>query len=289
MGDLKTEVAHSRVAGVASTPREVSDAEVECYEQNGWVKLERFIPEELAAELLAQSRQLFAAGEGNEVAGSGDLSTGRRGGQVVDVGTWQDYHFVARDDRAEPFSSLAFSPEIGRAAQRLIGREVPVRYHSDMLACKMPVGEAGSKPTAWHQDFPIFPFDRYGSLAFWVALDDVPAERGAMRFLSGSHREGPMGRCLVGGGDLLAEYPHLADKYPLSDLLDLRAGDATAHHAGVIHGAPQNTTAEPRWALILAYFPDDALYTGASHHNFNDKGLELNARFEHRDFPVVYR
>ena len=43
------------------------------------------------------------------------------------------------------------------------------------------------------------PFDRVGGLAFWVALDDVPAERGTMRFLSGSQRQGCLGRARVQG------------------------------------------------------------------------------------------
>lgn len=278
----------SDARAIAGAVRDVTDAEVEHYAEHGWVKLEGLLSPELTHALLTESQRLLATAPEDDGADTGNLSTGKRGGRVVDVGTWQDYHFLARDDHVQPFHSLAFSRELGHAAQRLIGRQVPVRYHADMLACKMPVGQAGDARTAWHQDFPIFPFDRYGSLAFWIALNDVPPQRGSMRFLDGSQREGPMGRCLVAGGDLLAEYPSLADKYPVSPPLHLAAGDATVHHAGVVHGAPQNTTTEPRWALILAYFPDDALYTGASHHNFNDKGLALNGRFEHPDFPIVY-
>jgi hypothetical protein len=69
---------------------------------------------------------------------------------------------------------------------------------------------------------------------FWVALADIVPEQGAMRFLTGSHREGPLGtHGVLGTGasdDALTVYPGLLDLYELSPPLNYRAGDATVHH-----------------------------------------------------------
>ena len=284
----------TRVTGSAIAPRAITDDEVAFYAENGWVKLENLIAPELAHGLLQGSRQLMEeaiAGQGVADEQEGDRFAGAsKGKKVLDIGIWQDYHFPARDDHAEPFHSLVFSKALGRAAQRLLRKPtVPVQYSSDLLACKMPAGSRGGQATNWHQDFPIFPFDRYGSLAFWVALNDIPPERGTMRFLSGSQREGPIGRDgFLKGIDALELYPDLADRYELSPPLHLKPGDATVHHAAVIHSAPENSTPDPRWVYIIAFIPGDTLYTGAAHHNFDGLGLTVNEPIRHERFPIVY-
>jgi hypothetical protein len=122
--EMQTSIAASQLA------RELTDEEVATYRHNGWVKVERLISVELAADLLAVARERM------ETAPRSDgpiplLERGtskRSGGVVVDARTWEGYHFIARDDRLEPFSSLVYSRAMGRAVQRLIDRDVPGRY-----------------------------------------------------------------------------------------------------------------------------------------------------------------
>jgi len=283
----------SPVASVSGAVRPVTDDEVAFYRENGWAKLERLIDPELAGELLAAAQELMgerpqATEFDPEKATKSVYTSYPRGGRVLDAVYWQDYHFAARDDKIEPFQSLVLLPEMGHNAQRLMARDVPIQYSSDILAVKMPVGSPGSSPTEWHQDIASLPFDRVGGLAFWLALNDVPAARGTMQFLSGSHREGCLGRTRAQGKGVKEYYPELLERYELSPPLDLTAGDATVHSSVVCHGAPENTTDEPRWAYIVAYFPGDALYTGAPNHNFDGLGLQPSGPFDHPRFPVVY-
>ena len=277
---------------VAALPRDITDDEVVHYRENGWVKLESFVSPDVAAELLAGAKRLMEdaiAAQGVAAMDGSNRFAAAGTSKVLDIGIWQDYHYAARDDKLEPFRSLVFSKEIGRAAQRLLARDVAVQYTADVIACKMPAGEPGGAPTNWHQDYPIFPFDRYGSFAFWIALHDIPPEQGTMRFLSGSRREGPVGRdSFLQGVDLLELLPDLADRYQVSPPLHLRAGDATAHNAALVHSAPANATADPRWAYILSYIPADTLYTGAQHHNYDGLGFEVNKPIRHERFPIVY-
>ena len=278
------------MANTQPQARDVTDAEIAVYREQGWARLDDFISPQFAAELLAGVTETMGEVDAErERIEMNALRDHKRGGRPMDAVYWRDYHFIARDDRREPFYSFVFGEQLGHNAQRLMGRKVGVRYHQDLVAAKQPRGEAiGSGATLWHQDFPTLPFDRGGSLAFWIALDDVPAERGAMRFLNRSHHAGPLGRNLGKKVDLLEWYPDLAKQYELSNPLDLKAGDATVHNALCVHFAPENTTDQVRWAYIIAYFPADALYTGAQNHNFDSIGLEVNQPLEHANFPVVY-
>jgi ectoine hydroxylase-related dioxygenase (phytanoyl-CoA dioxygenase family) len=265
--------------------RDVTDEEVAFYQENGWAKLEKLVPAAVAKQMLDAVREAMEQSEAE--LGSGGVSAG---GQVHDRVYWRDWHFPGRDDGVEPFRSLAYSREIGHNAQRFIGREVPINYHADMMAVKMPTGHAASGPTGFHQDWVNFPFDRAGFLSFWIALDDIPPERGSMRFLSGSQKAGPLGKMGLGGGPQLTEYySDLTDRYPMSPPLHLRAGDATVHNGLVVHGAPPNSTDAPRWAAIMSYHPADTCYTGAPHHIFSaDLGLEVGKPIKHDLFRVVY-
>jgi ectoine hydroxylase-related dioxygenase (phytanoyl-CoA dioxygenase family) len=276
-------------ATVAAAPREITEQEAAEYRANGWAKLESFISGELAAEMLAAARDLVEPqlGAEQEASFNKGLRLEKLGGRVQNLDYWQDYHYAGRDDKLEPFHSLIYSREIGLAAQRLIGRDVGVRYSSDILAVKMPTGEPGGAPTDSHQDICSLPFDRIGPLTIWVALADLTPEHGTMRFLTGSQRAGNLGRTRAMGKGTLEYYPELLDQYDTSPPMALKAGDATVHNAQVIHWAPQNTTDEPRWGYIMAYFPDDALYTGAPNHNFDGIGLQLNKPFEHERFHRV--
>ncbi len=212
---------------------------------------------------------------------------------VIDNGTdfeaYQDYKHPARDDGIEPFRSVAYSPNMARNIQRLTGRDLAVRLWADTVACKNPAGsQFGAAATRWHQDLPHYPQDRVGHIAIWLALDEVTPERGAMRFLTGSQREGPLGKVFGNDEpDLLDRYPELAERYPVSHPLHLQPGDGTCHHGLTVHGAPENSAGVPRWSFIFTYIPDDVLYTGAPYHLTDGAGLSANNAFDSSWFPIV--
>jgi len=253
--------------------REVTDAEVTCYRDNGWVKLDRLIEPEVAAQLLTAAQELM--GETGEAA--------LRPGIDYDTVWFNDYHYPAREGR-EPFASLTYGPDLGRDTQRFLERPVAVRHYSDMLAVKLPASAEKGAPTKAHQDGGI-QFDRVGKTTFWIALNEIPPERGSMRFYSGSHKEGPLGDR---SHDLFADYPYLKERYPLSPPLHLQPGDATVHSQLVIHEAPANTSDAPRWAYITLYFPSDAKYSGRVFHGLDELGLVAGEPFDHPNFRTVH-
>jgi ectoine hydroxylase-related dioxygenase (phytanoyl-CoA dioxygenase family) len=268
--------------------RELTADEIATYQENGWVKVERLIEPELAAEILGTVKDDMLAAD-TEVR-TGAIKAGETMDAIHDREFWRDYHFPARDHGLEPLTTLAYSREIGRNAAALLGRPIGINYHADLVAVKMPAGHAASKPTGFHQDWVNFPFDRVGFLTFWIALDEIKAEQGAMRFYNGSHRAGPLGKMGLEGVELPDYYTDLKDRYPLSEPINLAQGDATIHNGMVVHGAPENSTDKPRWTLILSYHPSDTCYTGAPHHIFkSDLGLEVGKPIKHDLFRTIYQ
>jgi ectoine hydroxylase-related dioxygenase (phytanoyl-CoA dioxygenase family) len=261
--------------------RDVTDEEAAFYRAKGWVRLDGLLSQELVEEILRRAKQRMGEHLENEMPDNraGIMNPALRA-------LWRDWQNPAEED--DFFRRLSQSRAMGHVASRLLrGRDV--RWWSDAILCKLPASEGGSR-TPWHQDFPYLSTDRIGLMNVWVALVDIPPERGTMRFLSGSHRLGPMGRVIhrTDGKDLLDLYPWIGDEYELSAPNHLKAGDATVHDWMTVHAAPENATDQPRWVYTNSLFPADTLFTGAQQRRTDGLGLEVNEVFDHPRFPVVY-
>jgi ectoine hydroxylase-related dioxygenase (phytanoyl-CoA dioxygenase family) len=122
-----------------------------------------------------------------------------------------------------------------------------------------------------------------------MPLVDCPPEKGTMRFLSGSHRAGLLGRFVhrTDGYDLLDHFSELEQAHPISEPLHLAPGDVTVHDRMTVHFAPENTTDSIRWVYAVSWFNDDALYTGQPCHRMDGLDLKVNERLDHPNFPRI--
>ncbi|MGC5011265.1 phytanoyl-CoA dioxygenase family protein [Streptosporangium sp. DT93] len=249
--------------------RDVTDDEVAFFAENGWAVLPRLVDPGHVA--LLRDRALERLAERSRAVTS---MVDRAFGQSRDVAETDAY-----------FRDLAAAPALGRGATRLLRGVSRVRIQVTNLLIKEPGGGHGA--TAFHQDFPWMPMDRSAMITVWLALVDVPAGMGSLRFLSGSHRHGLLGRSFTrDGDDQFAQHPWLEER-EASPPLDLAAGDATVHHALTVHGAPANSGDSARLSFTVTYFDADALYTGTPYGQTDGLGLVVNRPFEHPRFPVV--
>ena len=261
--------------------RSVSGDHVAHYERNGWVHVTELVDAETVGQMQEAAERYDAQGP-------------RLGAVERELPMWREWRFVARDDRCEPFVSVALASAAGRDVSLIDGHGGGVRYWNDILAKKSPTrSSTASTATGWHQDFPNHPIDRVGGATIWIALADVDPDQGAMSFVSGSHREGPLGRTyssgtVTGGRDQLEQHPWLLDRYEVSQPVALRAGDATFHHPLVVHGSGLNRTDKPRWSFIVMYIAADAVYTGATYPATDSSGLQVGAPFDNPSFPLTW-
>ncbi len=249
--------------------RDVTDEEIAHFREHGWARLPRLVGPDFVCDLRERALIRFRERQ----------SPFRN--SFVDQAFGQDRD-IARHDEA--FAALATSPAIGRNATRLLVGVESVRLQVTNLLIKEPSHDE----TVFHQDFPWMPMDRSAMLTIWLALADVPADMGALRFYNGSHLHGTLGRSFVReGDDAPAQHPWLKD-LELSPPLDLATGDATVHSSLVVHGAPANRRDRPRLSFTATYFDATALYTGAPYGQTDDLGLEVNRPFDHPLFPRVW-
>jgi hypothetical protein len=242
--------------------RAVTDAEVAFYQENGWALLPSLVAPGVVEDLRRRAGALAEADPENEVLDG-----------------------VAERDAS--FRALTFSPTMARNAARLLPGSPPVRLQVDNLLVVPPAAADGEGSAAFHQDFPWMPMDRSGMVNLWLALVEVPAVMGPLRFYSGSHRHGILGRSFVReGDDALSQHPWVGE-LESSPPFDLAAGDATVHSALVVHAAPGNRHTSRRLSYAVTYFDAGALYTGAPFPQTDGLGLRVNEPFDHPRFPLL--
>jgi ectoine hydroxylase-related dioxygenase (phytanoyl-CoA dioxygenase family) len=265
----------------ATDIRDVTDEEVAAYREQGWAKLDGFVGAESVERLLAHFQERMGV-DASAIVDTRSGTPGLKGRGVSAL--WQMYENPSKQD--EWVRSWSHSAAIGRVGARLLG--TPARWYNDQVVCKLPAARDGG-PTPWHQDLSYHALDRRGRMSIWIALVDIPPEKGTMRFLTGSHMTPPLGRYVhrSDGVDTVSDHPWLLDRFEVSPPLHLRAGDATVHDSQLVHSAPENATDELRWVYSLTLIPHDTLYTGSANRLTDGIGLTVNQPFDHPDFPVL--
>ena len=105
-----------------------------------------------------------------------------------------------------------------------------------------------------------------------------------MRFVSRSHREGPIGSVFNDDkGDLLEQFPNLTSVLELSLPLHYQLGDCTVQHGYTVHGSLPNRTDKSRWSYIFSYVPADTRYWNGTVANWGSE----RKRLSDEDNPIV--
>lgn len=265
---MPNDVAEVDLSGI----RSLAPEEIDHFRTHGWAKLEQVIPRRLTDQLLVIAKE-------NMGADAEDPRFNSRGSR---------YSAWPRAAREHPWlRTVSQSREIGSIPTSLTGGRA-LRWYTDIFMAKRPAQDGGSR-TPWHQDLPHQPFDRGGALTLWIPLVDCPAERGSMRFLSGSVAAGPLGRFGLrkDGIDIVDFYPDVVDRYPISPAIDLQVGDVTVHDFLTVHSARDNITDTTRWVYAVTFFPSETLYNGAASNNTQGIDLRLDEEFDDEIFPVI--
>lgn len=254
----------------SSCTKDLPEEIISSYRANGFVRVPRVISTEEAADLREAALRLSASR--------------KRAGKTL-VGTRPEAIFtqlvnVWCDDTA--LRRLTLNTNLGGIAERLAGK--PLRLWHDQLLIKEPHNQAA---TEFHQDQPYWPHARSpGSLSAWVALQDVPVERGCMTFLPRSHLR----------MDLAAQ--NLADAESFFSLdeemrwrervtLPLRAGDCTFHDSRCAHMATPNRTDAERVAHVIIFMDAETVYSGKPHVITDPLGLKEGDLLDGDMFPRV--
>jgi ectoine hydroxylase-related dioxygenase (phytanoyl-CoA dioxygenase family) len=178
---------------------------------------------------------------------------------------------------------LTFHPRVLGAVHCISGGR-PMRLWQDHILIKWP---RNGQATELHQDEPYWPVDRSTfTVSAWIALGDVPVERGCMSFVPGSHlRHDLRGQDLTDAGDLMRLWPDLA--FAERVLVPLRAGGATFHQGFTAHRAEANATNQARVAFSIIWVDAAARFSGAAHGVTDSEGLVAGDPLPDRLCPPI--
>lgn len=247
-----------------TAPVTLDDETISAYRRNGVVRIRNIIGRDEAARF---AEAALAASE----RADDNYSGSKIFNQYVNV--WQ---------QNDVLEQLTLDPRLAAAATALAG--VPLRIWHDQLLIKAPHNGAA---TEFHQDAPYWPHaGSRASLSAWIALVDVPVERGCMTFIPGSQNHQDLrSQDLSDRDDMFRAAPDLRWEERLT--IPLQAGDCTFHNAYLAHSATPNLTDDPRIAHVNIYFDAEATYTGAAHVVTDGLGLTVGAPLDHPLFPRV--
>jgi len=149
---------------------------------------------------------------------------------------------------------LATRPEILDAVEDLIGPDIML-YHNSIWAKR----GGGGHYVSWHQDNTYFGHYPCEVLSMWIALTPATVANGCMQFLPGTHRLGQLPLAgndvndanMLTSGQTVEFDPNSVDAVPI----ELQPGEASLHHAFLIHGSLPNWTEDLRMGMTLIFHP----------------------------------
>lgn len=174
-----------------------------------------------------------------------------------------------------------------------------IRLYYDQLFVKEAAANA---PTRWHNDQPYWPIRGWPIMSFWLALDPVDAENGALEFIQASHHWDTwyQPEPFAPGSD--AGYEQNGDYVAMPDIdarrseyrflsWDMQPGDVIAFHALTVHGGPANKSQQQRRGYTVRYCgPDMTYYTGpGTAPALHDESLKQGDLIQGERYPLVFK
>lgn len=109
-----------------------------------------------------------------------------------------------------------------------------------------------------HQDWTFVDESKFDSCTFWVPLQDVHMDNGALGVIPGSHKFFDHHRPSPSPQAKSALSDHIFTIFPYLKIIDMKAGEALVFNNRLIHASPPNTTEVPRIAAGIGITQEEA-------------------------------
>ena len=265
---------------------EITDEQIESFNNDGFVVVDRIISDENVA-LLRERLDVLFSGEYETGIGPDEVNWKKERDPIQNTrqicNAWKSDRYVA---------SVVLRQDIGKACA-VLGGWPGTRISQDNILWKPP----GGKPLGFHQDSAYEQWTAIPEWAScWIALDDTTAEGGTVEYVRGSHRWGQSG--------MIEEFH--APSNPVKELAEaasnagieepervpvvVKAGGGAFHQGWTWHGSDINHTERPRRSVVAHcmssenQFHDDRVSSIYSRYKrFGDNGMDESF------FPITWR
>ncbi|MFO1065736.1 MAG: phytanoyl-CoA dioxygenase family protein [Pirellulales bacterium] len=178
------------------------------------------------------------------------------------------------------YSAVVRSRRTAANMSKFLGDEV-YHYHHKMMLKEPFVGGAWE----WHQDYGYW--YNYGCLyptmaSCFIAVDRANRENGCLQVVPRSHLLGRMDHGKVGGqtGADPERIAAVLERLPI-EYVEMEPGDGLFFHGNLLHRSDQNTSPNPRWALICCYNTRmNDPYKASRHPNYSPLELIEDQSFQ---------
>jgi len=179
----------------------LTDEEMAFYEQNGYVLAKGVFTREEAALFREETHAL--AHRLLSVSDPSVRSEGWTSGAKVTSLRRELMHCHNVQFHSAALARLIIDPRLTDRAADIIGPNV--QLHHTKMFIKPP--ERGA-PFPMHQDYPYFPHENHTMIAATIHFDDAPIEKGCLRVVPGSFKNGPYDHTHKAGSHLpTGQYP----------------------------------------------------------------------------------
>ena len=235
---------------LAIAPRVLTQRQREGYFEDGFILLEKVVPEEWLDKLRSATQQLV---ESSRSVCKSDAVFDLEPDHTSEAPRLR--RVSSPVDQDPVFWNYVSKSFLGDIVADLVGPEVT--YHQSKLNFKWAKGGAEVK---WHYDIPFWPHTNYSPLTVGTYLYDCEMDQGPVGFLPGSHRwrmpsqyddDGRWIGCLRERDVAAIDVGNA--KYMVGP-----AGSLTIHNCRTLHGSPANTSDKGRPLLLYVLTSADA-------------------------------
>jgi ectoine hydroxylase-related dioxygenase (phytanoyl-CoA dioxygenase family) len=233
------------------TPYELSQAQIEFYQKNRFIKLKNVFD----AETLAHYNEVIS----EQVAKMNTTTTKLDERDTYGKAFLQLFNLWRENSEVREF---VFSKRLAKIATDLM-QVAGVRMYHDQALFK----EGGGGITPWHADQYYWPLSSDKTVTAWIPLQAVPTEMGPLEFSAGSHQI-VEGRDLQIGDDSeksIGEKLRVTDFDHVIEPFDL--GEVSFHSGWVFHRAGANVTDQMRKVMTVIYMDKDMLLQQPTNKN----------------------
>jgi ectoine hydroxylase len=259
-------------------PRVLTQKQREFYFENGYICLERIIPEEWVERLRQTTKEMIDRSRSVTKSDSvWDLEKGHSAQRP------RLRRLSAPCDHHPTYWEYVSKSLLADIAADLLGPDV--KFHHSKLNFK---SSEGGTEVKWHQDIQFWPHTNYSLLTIGTYIYDCTVDNGALGVIPGSHN-GPLYDQYNEKGQwtgCLSEKDMKTLDLSKAVYLEGPAGSLTIHNCRTVHGSKQNDTGADRPLFLVTLASSDAYaYTGnpikSRYEHFHIRGKP--ARWAHHD------
>ena len=233
----------------------LTELQLEQFRTRGFLHLARFIAPEEVAALARETDDLHEQMASHAVAeGQTGLNARLKNGAHV---SWEERDDVRRIRQlmhselvCPTIDRILHSEKMLAVVRQLIGSPDIIKYHSKLL---MKAAHDGSL-TPWHQDWGYWrsQSEKPTQLNCMLSIDAADLGNGCIRFVDGSHLQGPVDHARLDSASFGIGLEGDIDRFPATPV-ETAAGDAVFFGSLVIHGSALNASRRNRRANTFAF------------------------------------